>query len=102
MLYADDACIVSRPPRALAKMMEFIVHVCDAFGLAVSEKKTETMCMPAPHILQVERNVEAAGQRYRQSQSFTYLGGVIIECPEVYGNSQAATRVLCADQTVPT
>ena len=36
MLYADDACIISQSPRALAKMMELIVHVCDAFGLTVS------------------------------------------------------------------
>ena len=83
MLYADDACIVSRSPRALAKMMEVIVLVCDAFGLTVSEKKTETMCMPAPHMPPVEMNVEAAGQGYRQTQSFTYLGGVITECPDV-------------------
>ena len=27
MLYADDACIVSRPPQGLAKMMEVIVEV---------------------------------------------------------------------------
>ena len=46
MLYADDACIVSRSPRALAKIMEVIVHVCDA-SLTVSEKKTESMCMHA-------------------------------------------------------
>ena len=64
MLYANNACIVSRSPRALAKIMEVFVHVCDAFGLTVSEKKTETMCMPAPHMLPVEMNVEAAGQRY--------------------------------------
>ena len=83
MLYADDACIVSRSPRALAKMMEVIVHVCNAFGLTVSAKKTETMCMPAPHMLPVVMHVEADGQRYRQTQSFTYLGGVITECPDV-------------------
>ena len=46
MLYADDACIVSRSPQGLAKMMEVIVEVCRAFGLTVSAKKTETMCMP--------------------------------------------------------
>ena len=28
MLYADDACIVSRSPQGLAKMMEVIVEVC--------------------------------------------------------------------------
>ena len=63
-------CIVSRSPQALATMMEVIVHVCDAFDLTVSEKKTETMCMPAPHILPVVMHVEAAGQRYKQTQSF--------------------------------
>ena len=43
MLYADDACMVSRSPQGLAKMMEVIVEVCRAFALAVSAKKTETM-----------------------------------------------------------
>ena len=50
MLYADDACIVSRSPQGLAKMMEVIVEVCRAFALTVSAKKTETMCMPLPRI----------------------------------------------------
>ena len=44
MLYADDACIVSRSLQGLAKMMEVIVEVCRAFALTVSAKKTETMC----------------------------------------------------------
>ena len=48
MLYADDSCIVSRSPQGLAKMMEVIVEVCRAFALAVSVKKTETMCIPPP------------------------------------------------------
>ena len=46
MLYADDACIVSRSPQGLAKMMEVIVEVCRAFALTVLAKRTETMCMP--------------------------------------------------------
>ena len=48
MLYADDACIISRPPQGLAKMMEVIVEVCQALALNVSQKKTETMCVPPP------------------------------------------------------
>ena len=48
MLYADDACIVSRSPQGLAKIMDVIVEVCRAFALTVSAKKTETMCMPPP------------------------------------------------------
>ena len=35
MLYADDACIVSRSPQGLAKVMEVIVEVCRAFALTV-------------------------------------------------------------------
>ena len=48
MLYADDACIVSRSPQGLAKMMEVIVEVRRAFAITVSAKKTETTCMPPP------------------------------------------------------
>ena len=39
MLYADDACIVSRSPQGLAKMMKVIVEVCRTFALTVSAKK---------------------------------------------------------------
>ena len=74
MLYADDACIVSRSPQGLAKMMEVIVEVCRAFALTVSAKKTETMCMPPPRTPRTMVQVEAAGQTYKQVQSFTYLG----------------------------
>ena len=41
MLYADDAGVVSRSPEQLRKMMGAIVVVCAAFGLAVSEAKTD-------------------------------------------------------------
>ena len=46
LLYANDTCIVSRSPQGLAKMMEVIVHICRAFALTVSVKKSEIMCMP--------------------------------------------------------
>ena len=32
MLYADDACIVSRSPQGLTKMIEVVVEVCRAFA----------------------------------------------------------------------
>ena len=48
MLYADDAEIVSRSPAGLARIMTVIVEVFGAFGLTVSEKKTETLLMRAP------------------------------------------------------
>ena len=52
MLYADDAGVVSRSLVSrsldqLRKMIEVIVVVCAAFGLTVSEAKTETICVYA-------------------------------------------------------
>ena len=47
-LYADDAGIVFRSPAGLARMMTVIVEVLGAFGLTVSEKKTETFLMRVP------------------------------------------------------
>ena len=48
MLYADDACIVSRSPRGLGQVMAVFVEVFGTFGLTISESKTETMFMPIP------------------------------------------------------
>ena len=45
MLYADDARVVSVSPEQLRKMMGVIIVVCAAFGLNVSEAKTEVMCL---------------------------------------------------------
>ena len=73
MLCADDDCIVSRSPHGLAKIMEVIVEVCRAFALSVSVKKTEAMCMLPPRTTRTMMRVEAAGQTYKQVQSFTYL-----------------------------
>ena len=43
MLDADDACIVSRSPRGLGRMMAVFVEVFGTFGLTISESKTETV-----------------------------------------------------------
>ena len=45
MLYADDAGIVSRSSEGLERMMTVIVTACSAFGLTVSEAKTEIICL---------------------------------------------------------
>ena len=92
MLYADDACIVSRSPQGLAKMMEVIVEVCRAFALTVSAKKTETMCMPPLRTPRTMVQIEAAGQTYKQVQSFTYLGGVVTEVPDMSVEIARRTR----------
>ena len=83
MLYTDDACVVSRSPQGLAKVMEVIVEVCRAFALTVSEKKTETMCMPPSRTPRMMVQVEVAGQTYKHVQSFTYLGGAVTEVPDM-------------------
>ena len=56
-------------------MMKVIVEVCRAFALAASAKKTETVCMPPTRTPRTTVGVEAAGQIYKEVQSFTYLGG---------------------------
>ena len=52
MLYADDAGVVSRLPKQLRKMMGAIVVVCAAFGLTVSEAKTEIICLRTKGMLE--------------------------------------------------
>ena len=63
MLYADDAGVVSQSPEKLKKMMAVIVVVCVAFGLTVSEAKTEIMCLRATGMPESNAifSVEAAG-----------------------------------------
>ena len=92
MLYADDACIISRSPQELAKIVEVIVEVCRAFALTVSAKKTETMCMPPPRTPRTMVQIEAAGQTYKQVQSFTYLGGAVTEVPDMFVEIARRTR----------
>ena len=93
MLYADDACIVSRSPQGLTKMMEAIVEVWRAFALTVSAKKTETMCMPPPRTpRRTMVRIEAAGQIYKQVQSFTSLGGAVTKTPDMSVEIARRTR----------
>ena len=93
MLYADDACIiVSRSPQGLAKMMEVIVEVCRAFALTVSANKTKTMCMLPPRTPWTMVRIEAAGQIYKQVQSFTYLGGAVTGTPDMSVEIARPTR----------
>ena len=83
MLYTDDACIVSRSPCGLGRMMAVFVEVFDAFGLTISDSKTETMCMPIPRAPATKIVFNATGQHYRQTTSFTYLRGTVTEMPNL-------------------
>ena len=83
MLYADDACIVSRSPRGLGRMMAVFVEVFSTFGLTVSLSKTETTCMPIPRAPATKIVFNATGQQYRQTTSFTCLGGNVTDSPNL-------------------
>ena len=79
--------------------MEVIVEVCRAFALTVSAKKTETMCMPPPRTPGTMVQIEAAGQIYKQVQSFTYLGSAVTETPDMSVEIARRTRVEIARRT---
>ena len=77
MLNADDVGVVPQSPDQLRKMMGVIVVVCAAFGLIISEDKTEVVCLRAKGMPESTAtfSVEAAGQVYNQTNEFVYLGG---------------------------
>ena len=77
MLYADDAGVVSQSPEKPRKMMGGIMVVCAAFGLTLSEAKTEIMCLRAKGMPDSTAifSVEAAGQVFNQTNEFIYVGG---------------------------
>ena len=82
MLYTDDAAVVSTSP--LTRMMGVIVVACQEYGLTVSEKKTEAMHLWShPHTASNALRIEAAGQRYKQTTEFVYLGGAISESADL-------------------
>ena len=57
--------------------MDVIVTVYAAFGLTVSEAKTEIMCLRIRGMSDAAStfSVEAAGQVYNQTHDFVYVGG---------------------------
>ena len=80
MMYADDAGAVLTSPRGLTRMMDVIVVAYQEFVLIVSEQKTETMHLWShPSATSNALRIEAAGQRYKQTAEYMYLGGSISE-----------------------
>ena len=77
MLYADDARVVPQSPEQLRKMIGVMVVVCAAFGITVSEAKTEVIiCLRAKGMPESTAtfSVEVAGQVYNQTNKLVYLG----------------------------
>ena len=62
-----------------------IVVVCAAFGLTVSEAKTEIVCLRAKRMPESTAifSVEAADQVYNQTNEFVYLGGNVHHNPDL-------------------
>ena len=79
ILYADDAGIVSRPPEGPEKMMMVIVTASAAFGLTLSEARTEIMCLHMKVGGYVAFTVTAAGQMYKQTVEFVHLEGLLAQ-----------------------
>ena len=50
---------------------------CAAFGLTVSEANIKIMCLQTKKASNVPLTVTAAGQVYKQTLEFVYLGGAI-------------------------
>ena len=92
MLYADDTEVVSQPPKQLRKTMGVIVGVCAAFGLTVSEAKTEIMCLRTKDMMESTAifSVETADQVYNQTNEFVYLGGTSTTTPTCPSRSTGA------------
>ena len=84
MLYADDAGVVSTSSRGFTRMVGVIVVACQEFGLTVCEEKTEAMHLWShPHTASNALRIEAAGQRYKRTTEFVYLGGAISESADL-------------------
>jgi hypothetical protein len=75
MLFADDTGVASLSGEALSEMMDIFVSTCAAFGLTVSEKKTEAMVsVVSEEEPKVEIEITGGDQVYKQTEAFVYLG----------------------------
>ena len=76
--YADDGRVVSQSPEKLRKVMGVIVVLCAAFGLPVSETRTEMiLCLRTKRLPESTAifSIEVAGKMYNQTNEFVHLGG---------------------------
>ena len=75
--------------------MADIVAVRSSFGLTVSEAKTETTCPMTKRMDRVTFVTEAAGQVYKQTAMFVYLGATVCENADL--SIEINRRVLLAN-----
>ena len=70
---------MSLSPHGLELLMTVFAEVFDAFGLTISEKKTEIIWMQTSRAPATPIAFDFEGQQYRQVIYFAYLGGTVIE-----------------------
>ena len=114
MLYADDACIVSRSQRELERMMAVFVEVYGACGVTILREQNgdhahaDSACTSNADILQrhgatfspltggCSEGLDAFRfffKQYDQTPAFTYLGGVVTEAPNLSDEIYRRIRV---------
>ena len=89
MLYTDDTEVVSHSPDHPRKMMAVIVVVCAAFGLTVSEAKTDIMCLCTQGMPE-STAIFTVGQVDNQTNELVYLGGNVPQCRPVHRRRRPA------------
>ena len=79
-------------PLAIARANEVTMVVCVAFGLTVSETKTESTCLRTKRMPEstVIFSVEATGQVYNQTNEFVYLGGNVNHNADLFHRGRPA------------
>ena len=70
-----------------------LVEFFGTFSLTISESKTETICMLIPRAPTAKIVFNATGQQYRQTTSFTYLGGTVTKTPNLSDEIDQRVRV---------
>ena len=82
LIHFDTLCTAVSPGQ-LRKMMRVIEVVCAAFGLTVSEAKTEIMCLRTKGMPESTTtfSIEAAGQVCSQTNEFIYPEGASTAMP---------------------
>lgn len=93
-MYDDDVGILSRSPEGIAPMMTVVIEVCEAFGLTVSEIKTEAMCLRIRGMQAVNFEIKAAGQSYKHTNRlFCLTPPPIQECSHLTSEAECSSRV---------
>ena len=96
MLHADDAGIVSKSAEGLAKIMTVIVTVFTQQASQYLRRLRLCYCEPDQAPCTSPLVIEAAGQRYRQTTQFLYMGGLIDAIADIMPEIKRRVQLACA------